>query len=218
MFTGPAVLQLVESNLVSLDDKITKHINPYLTRNGQPTLEAHFDLDTNISSVTVRHLLHMSSGLPDYDRGNYSKDQFASPGHDYCPEEILSKYVPRSFDFTPGSHQDYCSTNYILLGMLLANHRTESNWKEYDQASVFPESMRKSFGRSVFVNEGRCRDYTPVRGIMAPSFYDRTAKGDKEVSNVSCVGGWTAGNYVGPVTDVARYTYVCLPRYQLQHC
>ena len=29
--------------------------------------------------VLVRHLLHMTSGLGDYDGGNYSTDQFAQP-------------------------------------------------------------------------------------------------------------------------------------------
>ena len=29
----------------------------------------------------------------------------------------------------------------------------------------------------------------------------------QDVSNVSCVGGWTGGNYVSSVADVARYTY-----------
>mmetsp|Transcript_9662 Transcript_9662/g.27243 ORF Transcript_9662/g.27243 Transcript_9662/m.27243 type:complete len:173 (-) Transcript_9662:31-549(-) len=29
----------------------------------------------------------------------------------------------------------------------------------------------------------------------------------QDVWNVSCVGGWTAGNYVGSVLDVARFSY-----------
>ena len=34
-----------------------------------------------------------------------------------------------------------------------------------------------------------------------------TASLPQDIWNVSCAGGWTAGNYVGPVADVARYTY-----------
>jgi len=207
MFTGPAVLQLVERGTVALDDKITKHVDPYLRRSGQPTLGQHFNIDANITNVTIRHLLHMESGLPDYDRGNYSVDQFAAPGHDFSPEEILHKYVPREFDFSPGTHQDYCSTNYILLGMVLATHMTNGTWKDYNQATVFPEHLRESFSRSVFVDKGRCSDHTTVHGIMGPSDYDPSATSDTDISNVSCVGGWTAGNYVGAVTDVAKYTY-----------
>jgi CubicO group peptidase (beta-lactamase class C family) len=206
MFTGPAVLQLVDKGVVNLADKIASHIDPFLKKANGTTLSDHFGAD--IDKVEIHHLLHMTSGIGDYDRGNYSKDQFASPTHDFSPIEILGKYVPSVFDWEPGSKQSYCSTNYILLGMVLANHlTTDANWQNYDQRTVFPESIRASLNKSMFIDKGSCSEYTPVHGIMAPSFYDPSAKGDTDVWNVSCVGGWTAGNFVGAVTDVSRYTY-----------
>jgi hypothetical protein len=192
---------------VNLEDKISTHIDPFLQKANGTKLSDHFGPD--IDKVQIHHLLHMTSGIHDYDRGNYSQDQFASPTRDFDPIEIIGTYVPPGFDFQPGSKQSYCSTNYILLGMVLANHLgdTKGEWKSYDQRSVFPASIRADLNKSMFIDKGTCSKYTPVHGIMAPSFYDRNATSDTDVWNVSCVGGWTGGNYVGAVGDVAQYTY-----------
>jgi CubicO group peptidase (beta-lactamase class C family) len=88
-----AVLQLVERGVVKLDDPVTLHVDPLLKRLNGTTLADHFGAE--ISKVLITHLLHMTSGLGDYDRGSYSADQFASPAHDFSPIEILGKYVPQ---------------------------------------------------------------------------------------------------------------------------
>jgi len=206
MFTCPAVFQLIEEGLVDLEDNIAKHIDPWLQRVNGTKLSDRFG--RLYEKITIRDLLHMTSGITDYDRGNYSSDQFASPTTDFSPIDILGKYVPTKMEFPTGEYQDYCSTNYILLGMVLANHRTTSTqWQAYDQTTVFPPSVRKTFNSSTFVDKGACSAYTPVHGIMAPSYYDPDAKGDTDVWNVSCTGGWTAGNYIGSALDVAKFTY-----------
>jgi len=191
---------------VHLDDAISMHIDPILHKLNRTHLEDKFG--SQVHQVTIRNLLHMSSGISDYDRGNYSLDQFKSPSHDYSPLEILSHYVPAAFDFEPGSKQSYCSTNYILLGLVLANHlSTAESWQSYDQMTVIPQALRAAFNHSVFADKGACSEYTQTHGFMAPGFYDPDQKGDKDIWNVSCVGGWTGGNYVGSVEDVAKYTY-----------
>ena len=218
MFTGPAVLQLVDQGKVGLDDDVSQHADPYLMRVNGTSLSEHFG--DGIKGVTIRTLLHMTSGVNDYDRANYTSDQFARPGHDFGPLEILRNYIPAKLRFPPGSRQSYCSANYILLGFVLANYNTpaaSTAWQDFDQKVVFPSGQRASFARSAFVNKGSCGGAGAVPGIMAPSAYAATSgdtglrlglpEADFDVSNVSCTGGWTGGNYVGPVSDVARYTY-----------
>ena len=79
---------------------------------------------------------------------------------------------------------------------------------------------------AAYYYQGACSTFTPVHGIMAPSYYDpvlsilhertyyqiithytptiwhdmtrnpnnkQSAKGDTDVWNVSCAGGWTGG-------------------------
>jgi len=129
MFTAAAVLQLVERGLVSLD-------SPILTRvlNGSE-LAVRFSW---LSGVTVREVLHMTSGLADYDGSAYEKSQFAQPQHDFTPMESLSAtFTAAAPAFPPATRQAYSSSNYVLLGLLLAAHAGVPTWADLDQSAVF---------------------------------------------------------------------------------
>lgn len=207
MFTAPAVLQLVGRGIVSLTDPIAMHVDPLLVQLNGTRLADHFGHPIN--SVHVEHLLHMTSGIADYDDGAFAEDQLTHRAKAFGPVEILGKYVRPSLLFAPGQRQQYCSTNYILLGLILArySHRigTPWSWQAYDQLTVIPAPLRNAFNESKFVVSGPCNKFTPVHGFMAS--YSTAAILPQDVWNVSCVGGWTAGNYVGSVADVARFTY-----------
>lgn len=207
MFTGPSVLQLVEKGLVALTDPVSMHVDPILAHLNGTTLAAHFGDD--IDAVQIQHLLHMTSGLSDYDGEAFAADQFANRSKDFGPVEIIGKYVSPKFKFVPGSRQDYCSTNYILLGLVLANHYHKKgstwSWRGLDQKSVIPAALRSAFEHSEFVLSGTCRDHTLVHGFLQS--YSTASLPPGDVSDLSCVGGWTAGNYIGTVKDVARFTF-----------
>ena len=95
------------------------------------------------------------------------------------------------------------------MGLVLANHHhapdTPWDWQSYDQLSVIPEPLRQEFSHSLFVNRGTCEDHTSVHGFMEG--YSSASLPPQDVWNVSCTGGWTGGNYLGSVADVARYTH-----------
>jgi len=208
MFTGPAVLQLVEQGVVSLNDPISMHVDPFLMKVNNSKLIDHFG--DGINDVLVHHLLHMTSGVPDYDGDPYAQAQFENRSKAFSPIEILGTFTPRQLEYPPGTRQNYCSLNYILLGMLLANHDnmtgSEWNWNTYNQKAVLPISVKnKLLQQSSFVNAGRCEDHTMMHGFMES--YSTASLPPQDVWNVSCAGGWTAGNYLGPVSDVAQYTY-----------
>lgn len=207
MFTGAALLQLVERGAVGLDDPVTWHVDPVLLQLNGTRLVDRFG--PAIEAVQVRHLLHMTSGLADYDGEAFAEAQFANRSKAFGPVEILGRFVPPSLLFAPGSRQSYCSTNYILLGLVLAGHyhRRGSawSWRAYEQLSVIPAAMRHTFRHSSFALAGTCQDRTPVHGFMES--YVSASLPPQDVWDVSCLGGWTAGNYVGPVADVARFTY-----------
>ena len=168
MFTAPAVLQLVELGLVGLTDPVAIHVDPLLQSPSGLRLRDH--CGDAIDSVHIEHLLHMTSGIADYDGEAFAKDQFANRTKAFGPVEIITKYVNQHLIFAPGSRQDYCSTNYILLGLVLARHAHVDgqpwSWESYDQLSVVPVAMRRQFNRSLFVTRGLCEDLTPVDGFM----------------------------------------------------
>ena len=207
MITAPAVLQLVEQGLVKLTDPISLHIDPILLQLNGTHLEDHFG--SPIRDVEIQHLLHMTSGIQDYDGEAFSAAQFANRSKAFGPVEILTRFVSPTLQFSPGERQSYCSTNYILLGFVLATHHhrtgTAWSWQDYDQASVVPAALQKDFTQSLFVKQGPCSQYTPVHGFMG--FYPSAQLPKQDVWNVSCLGGWTAGDYVGSVADIARFTY-----------
>ena len=202
MVTAASVMQLIDKGIVSLDDMASTHIDPLLLRINGTKLSDHFG--EGIDKVKVRHLLHMTSGLSDYDGSSYTKAQFNNRTHDFSPIEILSHFVKplSSHSDPPGTRQRYCSTNYILLGLLLTNHLgpKTGSWQDYDQSQVW-----KGWSTSVFPLSGPCQDYTPVHGFME-GYEGASWLKPQDVINVSCLGGWTAGNYVGPASDVARFT------------
>lgn len=207
MFTAPAVLQLVEQGVVHLTDPITKHVDPLLFHLSGKHLEDRFGKD--IHDVQVQHCLHMTSGLADYDGDLFTTAQFKNRTKAFGPDEIILNYVNATLQFPAGRQQSYCSTNYILLGLLLARHFHDSrqtwSWQGYDQRTVFPKALRGDFNHSNFVLGGSCKNFTPVHGFLGA--YPGTELQPQDIWDLNCLGGWTAGNYVGSVSDLARFTY-----------
>ncbi|MCR5275029.1 MAG: beta-lactamase family protein [Clostridiales bacterium] len=111
--TAVAVMQLIEKGKISMDDTIDKFFPEY--RNG--------------SRITLYHLLHMQSGIPDYlnepdvfwgfsSSGEWDrKDDFF---HGRISDgEFLEALSATELQFTPGSKMKYCNTNYQLLAMIV---------------------------------------------------------------------------------------------------
>jgi hypothetical protein len=77
--------------------------------------------------------------------------------------------------------------------------------------SVIPAAYRRNgtFDASIFTNGGACAQLTPVHGFMAVEPSKAVPSPPPvDVWNVSCAGGWTGGNYLGSVGDVAEYTWL----------
>ena len=64
-------------------------------------------------SITVRHLLTHTSGLPDYTSGmvDYRRD--------YSEEDLLKFAYGLKLEFEPGARWNYSNTGYIVLGILV---------------------------------------------------------------------------------------------------
>lgn len=100
---------------MNLTDPIALHIDPILIALNGTRLEDHFG--SPIHGVQIQHLLHMTSGIQDYDGEAFSRAQFANRSKAFGPIEIIGKFVSPTLQSVPGQQQMYCSTNYILLGL-----------------------------------------------------------------------------------------------------
>jgi CubicO group peptidase (beta-lactamase class C family) len=97
-FTSAAVMLQVEDGKLALNDSIAKYFK---------------DAPASWRSITVRHLLTHTSGIPDYavDAFDYRKD--------YTEDELVKMAYALKLDFEPGSRWSYSNTGYLLLGALI---------------------------------------------------------------------------------------------------
>ena len=102
LFTGVIVLKLIENNLLRLTDTVGKYIPSY--KNINP-------------AVTVRQLLHHTSGLPDVTSvPGYPDSMLTNPRRIFTAAELMTWAGPPAF--APGTSWEYCNTNYLLAGMI----------------------------------------------------------------------------------------------------
>lgn len=131
-FTATAIVLLAQEGKLSLDDEIHKYL-PELGDFGAP--------------ITIRELLHMTSGL----RDQWELLQLA--GYRYSLDLITDQDVmslvdrQRSLNFTPGSRFLYSNTGYTLLGRIVARVSGES-LREFTTRHIFqPLGMTRTHFR-----------------------------------------------------------------------
>jgi CubicO group peptidase (beta-lactamase class C family) len=218
--------------VLSLDEPAAPHIDPYLKRTGAPFGSLAELWGDETAKITVRDLLGMTSGVPDYDTaspsGRHPTDLFraqvyANPKASYPPTTLLSEPWVKTGKllFSPGAcdrqkyYNCYSSSNYVLLGLLLANEaNATSGWKSYDQYSALA-GARADFYNVSFAATGPPAEYTSVHGYDVTHYNNNT--GSIDVSGVSGVfGGWTAADFVADASDAASLVLdVYAPPYKL---
>ncbi|MEP7226330.1 MAG: serine hydrolase domain-containing protein [Gemmatimonadales bacterium] len=97
-FTGAAVAMLVQQGRLDTEGRITQWL---------PEGKGVWD------SITVRHLLTHTSGMPEYT------DSLIDLRKDYTEDELTRLAASRPLDFPPGEAWSYSNTGYLLLGVLI---------------------------------------------------------------------------------------------------
>lgn len=132
--TAVAVLRLVGRGELQLDDPVAQFVPPEVT-----------DGLGGLNGVTVRHLLTMTSGLPDYLNDAFEVVVYARP------QDISSAFVALSYAygeaalFAPGTDYDYSNTNYALLGVILESVTGQSYAEVMEQEVLRPAGMSDTF-------------------------------------------------------------------------
>jgi CubicO group peptidase (beta-lactamase class C family) len=130
-FTAAAIMQLVETGSLKLDDPINSHL---------PRKYRSAKWDT----VTVHHLLSHTSGITDYA---VTRDYYRVV-KGFCLGETVDGMVKeamgKELEFVPGSKYSYTNLGYTLLGFIIEN-RTKTSYGEYIQDNVLdPMGMTSS--------------------------------------------------------------------------
>jgi len=100
------VMQMVEAGELALDDRATDHLPA--------------DLDFDINQPTIRELLSMRSGIPDYVDALW-KSLSTHRQRRWTPADVLE--LVGDARLPAGDAFEYSSTNYVLLGLIIEQVR-----------------------------------------------------------------------------------------------
>jgi CubicO group peptidase (beta-lactamase class C family) len=150
-FTASCIAILALQGKISLDDDIRKYI-PELHKHEKP--------------ITIRHLIHHTSGIRDY----LTLSSIAAQTDDYfyTPEdsvEMLSRQ--KGLNFLPGEEHLYSNSGYLLLGVIVERASGKS-LNDFAQTQIFkPLGMKNTHFHD---------DHTMIVKNRADG-YSRTKKG-----------------------------------------
>ncbi len=127
-FCAIGLLKLKEKGLVDIDAHPSKYVPE----------AAGFD-----DRVTIRHLLHHTSGLPDFEQIKEFSGKYAPGFAKYTREhlKILTNYPSY---FAPGTDSKYANINFVLCALIIENV-SGMYYAEYMQKEVFePLGMKNA--------------------------------------------------------------------------
>ena len=146
-FTGAVMALLAKEGRLSLDDDVRKYI-PELPQYDAP--------------ITIRHLLHHTSGLRDY----YTLRDLAGDPSDgvFGDAEILELITrQRELNFTPGAQHLYSNSGYFLLSVIVKRVTGKSLRAFADERIFRPLGMTRTHFRDDHTElvKGRAYAYAP---------------------------------------------------------
>jgi CubicO group peptidase (beta-lactamase class C family) len=197
-FTAASVLLLAARDQLSLDDDVRKYV---------PELPRH---DT---VITLRHLLHHTSGLPNYI------DLLARSGKRYeevttDDDALAALAAAPQLQFPPGTAFRYNDSGYFLLS-LVVKRVTGSTLREFAAENLFaPLGMTDTRIVDDLTHEvpGRAVPYARDGGAFQPvaSAWEQTGDGGVN-STVLDLARWDANFYSGAVGGKALRAAMTTP-------
>lgn len=110
-FVAVTALLLVDEGVFSLDDAASRWLPEDITKN-----------IANAGTVTIRQLLGMRSGIPDYlETDEFWERVEDDPQYVWSPEEALTYAYDLPALFAPGEDYYYSNSNYLLAELVLEN-------------------------------------------------------------------------------------------------
>ena len=127
MFTGMAILQLVESSKLSLDQTVGSYLPDYPNR-------------AVTDSVTIHQLLTHTSGM-----GNFWEELDKVPKEKYRSiDDYIPLFINKPLLFKPGSRYQYSNSGYTLLGKIIEQVTGLTYFEYIRQHILLPARMYKT--------------------------------------------------------------------------
>lgn len=190
-FTAAAIMQLVESGKIGLEDPITDHLTDYPTQGHK---------------ITIRHLLTHTSGIKSYTG-------LAAWGPkttlDLTDDELLALFKDEPFDFAPGDKFLYNNSAFYMLGMVVGE-ASGTTYREYIDAHLFePLGLtRSSYCDEQQIIPGRAEGYEIHEGQLMNDAYlsmNQPGAAGALCSTVLDLLSWSSALRDGRVVSMASY-------------
>ena len=154
-FTAAAILMLAQEGKLSVDDKISKHLQ------GTPC---------NWTNVTLRHLLTHTSGIKSYTGLN----GFQIWRH-LTQAQFIAAIGKEPMEFQPGDSWKYCNTGYNLLGYVIENVTGQDYWQFMRERIFGPLGMQSTTRRlATLVIPNRASGYEQTNHVWVNRDSDLT--------------------------------------------
>jgi CubicO group peptidase (beta-lactamase class C family) len=149
--TALAIMQLVEQGKVNLDARITTYL-PWFKVN-----------DARGSSITLRHVLNHTAGLPAQLILDGNRDPNAL-------EQRVRELATVKLNREPGAEYEYATDGYAIAGLIVQTVSGMS-FKDYMATHVFePLDMRTAtFDPAEAEKHGLAQGYDKQRGVLRPA-------------------------------------------------
>ncbi len=198
-FCAAVILKLEEAGKLSLDDTLGKWLPQY------PAWK----------DVTIRRLLNMTSGIPNYsETETISRDWVSDPARDLSAEELIRIAYPTGADDLPATEGfSYSNTNYVLAGMIAAKAAGKSYRdlvhemviepfgldSTFYENGTYPEAVVDRLAHGYFENPA-CADYQP----KCKESWNLPMVG-RDVRAMSTSWAQAAGGAIASARDVNRW-------------
>lgn len=145
-FTAVAILLLQERGKLTLDAPVKAYL---------PDAPAAWD------KVTVRHLLHHTSGIPNFTSfPDYGATKTLSATH----ASLIARFRDRPLEFQPGEKWNYSNSGYVLLSAIIEKLSGQS-YAEFVAANLFkPLGMADTgYDSHAMILPRRASGYAPAK-------------------------------------------------------
>lgn len=218
--TAAATLKMVDAGTFGLDEFALPLMDPLVRSITRKSLLEY--LGPEIRNVTVRQMLDMTSGIGDLDSKASRLNYYEHPERELDLHHMMGETMrlaqeervnlgqlkdpSHTFTCLPGKCGEYSSTNYFLLGLILAQASGVEHWSLYDQSSFLPPKVRQNMPSTVFPIKGRLGSFTDVRAYMPPSSLEQlVSKEVIDTFNLPANVGFTVANALSTGADVATF-------------
>ncbi|WP_419419328.1 serine hydrolase domain-containing protein [Legionella sp. D16C41] len=190
-FTSAIILQLEAEGKLSVNDNLGKWLPQY----------------PNWKSVTIKQLLNMTSGIPNYSTNEafYKAAASANFKKQWSNEELLKWAYPDK-PLAAGKHFNYSNSNYILASLIIEKVTNMPFAEVLKERILIPFQLKNTFYAAGKNADAIYQQLMPrmVHGY----FYDKDKKEIMDATGNNLTWAGAAGAIISDTIDVVRWVQI----------